>query len=115
VANALAKAASGRELVPMGVFASDQHKPSVHYEGSGQANDSPPDPASGADQPTAPSGLEVMELEEYPVTEPDPLDNWRTLYLNYVLRDMLPMDKTEAQWLARHAKSFVLIEGELYK
>ena len=33
-ADALAKAASGRELVPTGVFASDQHKPSVRYEGS---------------------------------------------------------------------------------
>ena len=34
VADALAKAASGREPVPMGIFASDQHKPSVHYEES---------------------------------------------------------------------------------
>jgi hypothetical protein len=28
----LAKAVSGREPVVMGVFASDQYKPSVHYE-----------------------------------------------------------------------------------
>ena len=34
VADAHAKAASGREPVPSGVFASDQHKPSVRYEGS---------------------------------------------------------------------------------
>ena len=33
-ANALVKVASSREPVPIGVFASDQHKPSVHYEGS---------------------------------------------------------------------------------
>ena len=33
-ADALAKAVSGREPVPVGVFASDQHKPSVRYEGS---------------------------------------------------------------------------------
>ena len=56
-----------------------------------------------------------MELEEDPVAEPDPLNDWRTLYLDYVLRDTLPVDKTEARWLARHAKSFVLVEGELYK
>ena len=31
-ADALAKMASGQEPVPMGVFASDQHKPSVRYE-----------------------------------------------------------------------------------
>ena len=28
---------------------------------------------------------------------------------------MLPTDKMEARRLARHAKSFVLVEGELYK
>ena len=31
-ADALAKAASSQEPVLMGVFASDQHEPSVHYE-----------------------------------------------------------------------------------
>ena len=56
-----------------------------------------------------------MELEEDPATEPDPLVDWRTLYLNYLLRDALPMDKMEARRLARRAKSFVLVEGELYK
>jgi len=34
VADALAKAAFSRELVPIGVFASDQHKPSMRYKGS---------------------------------------------------------------------------------
>ena len=28
---------------------------------------------------------------------------------------MLPIDKTEARWLACHAKSFIIIKGELYK
>ena len=37
------------------------------------------------------------------------------LYLDYLLRDMLPMDKTEARRLAHRAKSFVLVEGKLYK
>ena len=48
-ANALAKAASSRELIPTGVFASDQHKPSMRYEGSKRADDGPSDPALGAD------------------------------------------------------------------
>ena len=56
-----------------------------------------------------------MELEEDPATEPDPLDDWRTLYLDYLLHNTLPTDKTEAQRLARHAKSFVLVEGKLYR
>ena len=36
-------------------------------------------------------------------------------YHDYLLHETLPTDKAEAQWLARHAKSFVLIKGELYK
>ena len=99
----------------MGVFASDQHKPSVRYEVSEQANDGPPDPASGANQPTALSGPKVMELEEDPATEPDPLVDWRMLYLDYLLHDTLPTDRMEARWLAHRTKSFVLVEGELYK
>ncbi|XP_066351518.1 uncharacterized protein [Miscanthus floridulus] len=111
----LAKAASGREPVPTGVFSSDQHKPSVHYEGPAWTNDGPSDLALGADQPMALSDPEVMELEEDPTTDPDPWDDWRILYLDYLLCDMLPTDKIEAQWFARHAKSFILVEGELYK
>ena len=56
-----------------------------------------------------------MELEEDPATEPDPLDDWRTLYLDYLLCSTLPTDKTEARRLACRAKSFVLVEGELFK
>ena len=69
------KAAFGQEPMPMGVFASNQHKPSVRYEGSEQADDGPSDLAPGADQPTAPLGPDVMELEEDLATEPDPLDD----------------------------------------
>ena len=56
-----------------------------------------------------------MELDEDLVTEPDPLANWRMPYLDYLLREALSMDKTEARRLTRRAKSFVFIEGELYK
>ena len=41
-ADALAKATSGREPVPMGFFTSDQHKPSVRYEEPEQASGEPP-------------------------------------------------------------------------
>ena len=111
----LAKAASGREPVPIGVFASDQHKPSVCYAGSEQADDGPSSPTPGADPPTAPPDPEVMELEEDPAVESNPPDDWRMLYLDYLLHDILQTDKTEARRLARCAKSFVLVEGELYK
>ena len=56
-----------------------------------------------------------MELKEDPMTEPDPLVDWRTPYLDYHLREVLPMDKMEARRLAHRAKSFVLIEGKLYR
>ena len=49
-ADTLAKAASGREPVPTGVFASDQHKPLMRYEGSEQADDGPSDLAPRANQ-----------------------------------------------------------------
>ena len=73
MADALVKAASSQEPVPTGFFASDQHKPSMRYEGSQWANEGPCDPTPGANQPMAPPGPEVMELEEDPTTEPDPL------------------------------------------
>ncbi|XP_066347687.1 uncharacterized protein [Miscanthus floridulus] len=114
-ADALTKAVSGREPVPTSVFASDQHKPSVRYEGSDRAEDGLSNLASRANPLAIPFDPEVMEIEEDPAVEPDPLDDWRTPYLDYLLRDMLPTDKTEARWLARHAKSFVLEEGELYR
>ena len=56
-----------------------------------------------------------MELDEDPVVELDPLTDWRTPYLDYLLHKVLLTNKTEARQLARHAKSFVIIEGELYK
>ena len=74
-ADTLAKAASGREPVPAGVFASDQLKPSVRYTGSEQAGDGPSSPTPGADLPTAPPGPEVMELEEDPAAQSDPPDD----------------------------------------
>ena len=95
-ANALAKAASGRESVPMGLFASDQHKPLICYEGLEKDGDGPPILGSGADQPSAPSSPEVMELEEDPIIEPDPLVDLRIPYLNYLFCDMMLTDKTKA-------------------
>ena len=100
--------------MPTGVFASDQYKPSIRYEPE-QAGDGPPTLGSRANYPLAPSDPEVMELDEDPATESDPLADWRTPYLDYLFREALPTDKIEAWRLARRAKSFVLIKGELYR
>ena len=56
-----------------------------------------------------------MELDKDPAIEPDPLADWRVPYLDYLLHKALPTDKMEAQRLVRRSKSFVLIEGKLYR
>ena len=87
VTDTLAKTASNQEPVPTSVFASDQYKPSVRYEEPEQTSDRPPALGSGANQPAAPSDPKVMELDEDPPTEPNPLADWRTPYLDYHLRE----------------------------
>ena len=114
-ADALAKTTSDQETVLMGVFASDQYKPSVRYEEPEQANDGPPTLGLGANQPSAPSDPKAMELDEDPMIQPDPLADWRVPYLDYLLHEALSMNKIEAQQVARRAKSFAIIDGELYR
>jgi hypothetical protein len=41
--------------------------------------------------------------------------NWRFPILEWLVEGKLPSDQTEAQRIARRAKAFVLVEGELYK
>jgi len=110
----LAKMACSREPVPTGIFTSDQYKPSILYEEQEQTDDRPPALGSGADQPSASSDPKAIELDKDLVAELDPLADWRTPYLDYLLHEVLSMDKMEAQRLARYAKSFIIIEGELY-
>ncbi|XP_066392128.1 uncharacterized protein [Miscanthus floridulus] len=114
-ADALAKVVFGREPVPTSIFASDQHKPLVRYEESDRAKDGLSNLAPRVDPPTVSSNPEVMELKEDPTTEPDSPDDWRMPYLEYLLHNTLPTDRTEARRLARRAKSFVLVEGKLYR
>jgi ribonuclease HI len=98
-ADVLVKSASSRSPVPHRVFASDQHVPSVRAEGDKPPEESEPE-VMAVDQP-----LEV-NLED-----PD----WRFPILEWPVEGKLPSDQTEAQRIARRAKAFVLIDGELYK
>jgi len=90
--------------------------------GESQAHDpipSNPDPreqgsgAGGSAFP--PPGFEVLELEEEENPIPNAAEDWRRPYIDYLLHDTLPDEKTEARRMARRAKSYVLIGGELYK
>ncbi|XP_066354873.1 uncharacterized protein [Miscanthus floridulus] len=114
-ADELAKLASGQEPVPSSVFASDLHKPSVTCQDLAQDGNEPPAPASGADPTPVPTEPEVMEIVEDPAAEPDPLPDWRIPYLNYLVHRALPASRTEARRLTHRAKSFVLLDQELYK
>ena len=53
---------------------------------------------------------EAMEIDEAP-----PPRDWRTQYLDWIIRGVLPLDHAQAWRVARRAKSFVLIDDELYK
>jgi hypothetical protein len=137
-ADELAKIASGRTTVPPDFFSRDLHQPSVK-------TDDTPEPEKASAQPEAPSARSEVPLArpEAPSAQPEapsarpetpsapegealriegersgvmPNRNWQTPYLQYLHRGELPLDRAEAQWLARHAKSFVLLwDGkELY-
>ncbi|XP_004954892.1 uncharacterized protein LOC101766416 [Setaria italica] len=129
-ADELAKAASGRKPVLDGVFIGDQYKPSIHYTKQGGIGNTPSAPDSGADpgevgntpstpdsgadpgefgnSPPAldskadPSDPEVMEIDANPTEGPDPPPGWRALYLNYLIRELLPTDKIEELYKRSH-------------
>jgi hypothetical protein len=53
---------------------------------------------------------EAMQIDEAPL-----LQDWRDQYLNWIIRGVLPSDHAQARRIARRAKSFALIDRELYK
>jgi hypothetical protein len=53
---------------------------------------------------------EAMDIEVAPHVE-----DWRSKYLAWNDRGELPSDRTEAKRVARKAKSFTVVDGELYK
>jgi hypothetical protein len=78
--------ASGRDPVLTGIFASNQHKPSVQFMEPRQAGNEPPasglgvgdankslTSGYGTDLPVALPDPEVMEIDEDAEAEPDPL------------------------------------------
>jgi ribonuclease HI len=116
-ADELAKIASGRTTVPLDVFSRDLHQPSVKIDDTPEPEAPSAQPEAPSVQPEVPSAPEgetlCVEEERSGVT---PNQNWQTPYLKYLHRGELPLDRAEAQRLARCAKSFVLLgDGkELY-
>jgi hypothetical protein len=53
---------------------------------------------------------DVMDVEPAPIRA-----DWRDKYIAWMARGELPSDRSEARHIARMAKSFALVDGELYK
>jgi hypothetical protein len=53
---------------------------------------------------------DVMDIEPAPVKA-----DWRDKYIAWMAREELPADRAAARRIARMAKSFALVDGELYK
>ena len=105
--------ASERATVPPDVFVSDLYKPSVDYkddEGSEKPASEPgPDSKDSTDQE-----LEAMDIESEPPASDDSPD-WRYPLLQRLVDGTLPPDHAEARRVARRAKTFALLDGEMYK
>jgi ribonuclease HI len=128
-ADELTKITSGRIIVPPNIFARDIAQPSVNLEPYPSSCEEP----SGA--PSSPIGAEPMDedpsneayvlslLEGYGADEAETVDtepapskgDWRDKYIAWMGRGELPLDRSEARRIARMAKSFALVDGELYK
>jgi len=109
----LAKIASERAMIPPYVFVSDLYTPSVDYKDVGGSDQ--PLGGSGLD-PEAPVALEpeAMDIESEPPA-PDDSPDWCYPLLQRLVDSILPSDPAEARRIARRAKSFVLLDGEMYK
>jgi ribonuclease HI len=128
-ADELAKIALGRITVPPNVFARDVAQPSValepHTSNHAEPSGAPSNPAGAESMDENPSNeayvlsllegygtgkAEVMDVEPAP-SKADRRDK----YIAWMDRGELPSDRSEARRVAKMAKSFALVDGELYK
>jgi hypothetical protein len=128
-ADELAKIASGRITVPPNVFARDVTQPPVtlepHLSNCTEPSGAPSNPAGAEPMDEDPSNEAYMLslLEGYGTGEAEAMDvepapsevDWRDKYIAWMDRGELPSDRSEARRIARMAKSFTLVDGELYK
>jgi hypothetical protein len=128
-ADELANIASGRITIPPNVFARDVARPSVNLELTPSSHGEPlgaasnPEGAEPMDEDPSNEAFVISLLEGYSAdeaeamdTEPPPrVEDWRDKYIAWMDRGELPSDRSEARRIARMAKSFTLVDGELYK
>jgi ribonuclease HI len=128
-ADELAKTASRRITIPPNVFARDIAKPYVNLEPTPSSQEEPsgaPSNLAGAepmDEDPSNEAFVLSLLEGYSVDEAEAMDtepaprteDWRARYLAWMDGGELSSDRSEARRIARMAKSFTLVNGELYK
>jgi transposase InsO family protein len=128
-ADELAKIASGRITVPPNVFARDVAQPSVtlepHPSNCTKPSGAPSNPAGAEPMDEDPSNeafvlslLEVYDADEAEAMDVEPAPSevdWHDKYIAWIDRGELPSDRSEARRIARMAKSFTFVDGELYK
>jgi hypothetical protein len=128
-ADKLAKIASGRIIVPSNVFAGDVAKLSVDIELTPSNQEEPsgalsnPAGAEPMDEDPSNEAFVLSLLEGYGADEAEAMDiepapraeDWRDKYIAWMDQGELPSDRSEAKRIARMAKSFTLIDSELYK
>jgi len=112
-ADALAKMVSERTTVPPDVFVSDLYKPSVDYKDDG-GPDQPPGDSSPDTKVSTAQEQEAMDIESEPPA-PDDSPDWRYPLLQRLVDGTLPSDQAEARRVARRAKTFLLLDREMYK
>ena len=101
-ADELAKMALAWAPVPPNVFARDLHKPSIDHVSAARGGP-PVELTTGLEAPsvaeTPSAEPEVMEVDAEPPKANQGMD-WWVSFLDYLVRGELPIDKTEARWLA---------------
>ncbi|XP_066396569.1 uncharacterized protein [Miscanthus floridulus] len=111
----LAKMVSAWAPVPLNIFARDLHKPSIDYALVAEEG-LPVEPTAGPKAPsvtkTPSTEPEVMEINVEP-PEANQSTDWRASFLDCLIQGELPVDRTEARWLTRRAKTYILSNGEL--
>lgn len=140
-ADELAKLVASRVPTPPGVFVDDQHQLSVDFgEEAGPTIGPMPGPWSGDrpapdvarivaiiasdpggdfdpdDMPDPDAGTAPNEGGKlYDLLEAEGHEDWRIPFLEWLTDGKLPPDQTEARRLARRAKSYKIIDQELYR
>ena len=92
-ADMLSKLGSGRRAIPPGIFLEHLRIPSV----------------KGADEQNP--DMAVSPAKEVMVITPD----WTKPFLDYIMHEKLPEDEVFARQIQRRARSYVEIDGQLYK